>query len=127
MLLKIEKNKYNITFIQILSADVAVIGGRTMATKLKQIELELPQDIIFAMRGQREVEDIKKKLKIALAIILFQERAISLGKAIELAEMSRVRFIELLKEYGLPAYVYTEEDFKKDQQTIAKYREMSER
>ncbi len=127
MLLKIEKNKYNITFIQILSADVAVIGGRTMATKLKQIELELPQDIIFAMRGQREVEDIKKKLKRALAIILFQERAISLGKAIELAEMSRVRFIELLKEYGLPAYVYTEEDFKKDQQTIAKYREMSER
>lgn len=98
-----------------------------MPTKLKQIAVELPQDIIFAMRGQREDEDIKKKLKIALAIILFQERSISLGKAVELAEMSRARFIELLGEYGLPAYIYTEEDFEKDQQVIARYRKINKK
>ena len=95
-----------------------------MAAKCKQIELELPQDIIFAMGGIKEIEDIKRKLKIALAVILFQERAISLGKATELAEMSRVRFIDLLKQYDLPAYLYTEEDFEKDRQAIAKYRKM---
>jgi predicted HTH domain antitoxin len=99
-------------------------GGSYMAVKLKQIELELPQDIIFAMRGIKEIDDIKKKLKIALAIILFQERAISLGKATELAEMSRVKFIDLLKQYDLPAYIYTEEDFEKDRQALAKYRKM---
>ncbi|MCK4765103.1 MAG: UPF0175 family protein [Candidatus Aminicenantes bacterium] len=98
-----------------------------MQAKLKQIEVELPQDIIFAMRGQREDEDVKKKLKIALAIILLQERSISLGKAAELAEMNRARFIELLGEYGLPAYLYTEEDFEKDQQIIAQYRKMNNR
>ena len=98
-----------------------------MTTKFERIEVEIPRDIIFAMRGLRKPGDIKKKLKIALAIVLFQERAISLGKATELAEMSRVRFIELLKEYSIPAYEYTEEDFEKDQQLIAESRKMGER
>jgi predicted HTH domain antitoxin len=101
-------------------------GGLAMTTKLTTIDIELPQDIIFAMRGHKKIGDIKKKLKTSLAIILFQEGSISLGKAAELAEMSRVKFIELLKEYDLPAYEYTEEDFEKDRQTIAKYLKMSQ-
>jgi len=75
------------------------------------------------MRGLEKPEEIKKKLKMALAILLFQERSISLGKATELAEMSRVRFMEVLKEHGIPTYEYGEKDFEKDQQMIAKYRE----
>jgi len=93
---------------------------KIMATKFERIEIELPQDIMFAMRGLQKAEDIKRKLKIALAIVLLQEKTISLGKATELAEMSRVRFIELLKKYGIPAYEYREKDFEKDQQMIAK-------
>ena len=65
-------------------------------TKTELIEIELPRDIIFAMKGLRKPEEVKKKLKIALAILLFQEGSISLGKATELAEMSRVRFIDFL-------------------------------
>lgn len=67
-----------------------------MTTKLTSIEVELPQDIIFAMRGHRgnrKVEDIIEKLKISLAIILFQEGTISPGKAAELARMSRIKFM----------------------------------
>jgi len=63
------------------------------------------------MRGLEKPEDVKKKLKMALAILLFQEKSISLGKATELAEMSRVKFIEVLKEHSIPAYEYTEKDF----------------
>ena len=37
--------------------------------------------------------------------------------------MSRVRFVEVLKEHGIPAYEYNERDFEKDQQMIAKYHE----
>jgi len=92
-----------------------------MATgKTERIEIDLPEEIIFAMRGLEKPEEIKKKLKIALAILLFQERSISLGKATELAEMSRVKFMEILKEHGIPAYEYGEKDFEKDQQTMAK-------
>ena len=93
-------------------------------TKMERIEINLPQDIILAMRGLDKSEVIKKKLKTALAIILFQEGSISLGKATELTEMSRVRFIEILKEHGIPAYEYGEKSFEKDQQVIANYRKM---
>jgi len=48
------------------------------------------------MRGLEKPEGVKNKLKIALAILLFQEGSISLGKATELTEMSRVRFVEVL-------------------------------
>ena len=81
-----------------------------MATKFEKIEVDLPQDIIFAMRGLKR-DHIKEKLKKALAIILFQEGSISLGKAAELAEMNIVRFTELLTEHGIPSYEYTDEDF----------------
>lgn len=95
-----------------------------MATgKTERIEIDLPEDIIFVMKGLEKPEEIKKKLKMALAILLFQERSISLGKATELAEMSRVRFMEVLKEHGIPTYEYGERDFEKDQRMIAKYRE----
>ena len=93
-------------------------------TKMEPIEIKLPQDIIFAMRGLEKPEWVKKKLKIALAILLFQEGSISLGKATELTEMSRVGFMEVLKEHDIPAYEYGEKSFEKDQQVIAGYRKM---
>jgi predicted HTH domain antitoxin len=96
-------------------------------TKMERIEIDLPQDIIFAMRGLEKPEEVKKKLKIALAILLFQEGSISLGKATELTEMSRVRFMEVLREHGIPAYEYAEKGFEKDQQVIARYRKTVEK
>ena len=99
-----------------------------MATiKTERVEIDIPQDIIFAMRGLEKPGEIKKKLKMALAILLFQERSISLGKATELAEMSRGRFIEVLKEHGIPAYEYSEKDFEKDKQMIAEHNEAFEK
>ena len=86
-----------------------------MGAKSEKIEIDLPQDIIFVMRGMEKPEEVKRKMKMALAILLFQEKSISLGKAAELAEVSRVRFMEALKEHGLPSYEYGEKDFERDQ------------
>jgi len=36
--------------------------------------------------------------------------------------MSRVRFMEVLKEHDIPAYEYGEKDFEREQQVAAKYR-----
>lgn len=94
-----------------------------MGVKSEKIEIDLPQDIIFVMRGMEKPEDVKRKMKMALAILLFQEKAISLGKAAELADVSRVRFMEVLKEHGLPSYEYSEQDFERDQDALGKYRE----
>ncbi|MBI5746571.1 MAG: UPF0175 family protein [Nitrospirae bacterium] len=96
-------------------------------TKTERIEIDLPEDIIFAMRGSKKPEEVKKKLKIALAILLFQERSISLGKATELSGLSRVRFMEVLKEHDIPAYEYGEKEFERDQQIIARYRKAVEK
>ncbi|HAM52559.1 MAG TPA: hypothetical protein DCP92_18360 [Nitrospiraceae bacterium] len=97
-----------------------------MGVKSEKIEIDLPLDIIFAMRGTEKPEEVKRKLKVALAILLFQETSISLGKAVELAEMSRVRFTEILKEHGVPAYEYGENDFERDRQAVKRYRESLE-
>ena len=94
-----------------------------MGAKSEKIEIDLPQDIIFVMRGMDKPEEVKRKMKMALAIFLFQEESISLGKAAELAEVSRVRFMEVLKKHGLPSHEYGEKDFERDQETIVKYRE----
>jgi len=90
--------------------------------EMEKIEIDLPEDIIFAMRGAKRPGDIQKKMKMALAILLFQEGAISLGKATELAGISRVKFTEVLKEHGIPTYVYDEKDFERDKQVVAEYR-----
>ena len=94
-----------------------------MGAKSEKIEIDLPQDIIFVMRGMEKPEDVKRKMKMALAMLLFQEKSISLGKAAELADVSRVRFMDVLKEHGLPSYEYSEQDFERDRDAIVKYRE----
>jgi predicted HTH domain antitoxin len=92
-------------------------------TKFERIEIDLPRDVIFAMRQLQRPEEVKRKVKVALALLLFQERTISLGKAVELSEMSRVKFMEVLKDHDIPAYEYDDRDFQRDQETVAKYRE----
>lgn len=92
-------------------------------TKFEKIEINLPRDVIFAMRQLQRPQEVERKVKVALALLLFQERTISLGKAAELSEMSRVKFMEVLKDHDIPAYEYDERDFQRDQETIAKYRE----
>ena len=94
-----------------------------MGVKSEKIEIDLPQDIIFVMRVMEKPEDVKRKMKMALAMLLFQEKSISLGKAAELADVSRVRFMDVLKEHGLPSYEYSEQDFERDRDAIVKYRE----
>lgn len=94
-------------------------------TKFERIEIDIPHDIIFAMRLLKKPDEIKKKVKAALALLLFQEKTISLGKAAELAETSRVKFMEVLREHDIPAYEYDEKDFQSDQKAVGKYREMA--
>ena len=89
----------------------------------EHIEIDLPGNLIFAMRGVGKPDIVRKKLKLALAVFLFQEETISLGKAAELAELSRVQFIELLQSYGIAAYEYSETDFRRDMEAVSTYRQ----
>ena len=50
--------------------------------------------------------------KLAIAIYLYLCRKVSLGKAAELAEMSKWDFIELLSRLGIPVINYPPEELE---------------
>ncbi len=89
--------------------------------KEKHIELEIPEDIAFSLEKEGKSEDIVKEIKKSIAVNMFQRKVISLGKAAELAGMSRVEFIGLLKEYNIPAYEYREKDYKTDKKSVKNF------
>jgi predicted HTH domain antitoxin len=57
--------------------------------------------------------EIEPRLRIELAIALYAQGILSLGKASELAEMSRLSFGELLGKRNIPRH-YSEENLKQD-------------
>lgn len=54
------------------------------------------------------------ELKIEIAIMLFQQHRLSLGKASKLAQINRFKFEEILKQRNIPAYTYDLEDLEID-------------
>lgn len=79
------------------------------------VELHVPLDILDALRArQRGSRSDEERLKIPLAVGLFAQGTISLAKAARLAGMTRYEFAALLKTQGLPAYEYTQEEYRED-------------
>jgi predicted HTH domain antitoxin len=58
-------------------------------------------------------------VKIALAIHLYLEGLISIGKAAELAGEPRIDFEWLLSQMGLPVARYDVADYEQDRQAMA--------
>ncbi len=57
--------------------------------------------------------------RLALAIGLFQEELVSVGKAASIAGLSYRAFLDVLHQKGIPAYIYDdEEDFARELETI---------
>lgn len=78
---------------------------------------EHPEAIIFSL------DFVDKKLEInkILAIKLYQDKAISLGKAAKMAKLSYTDFITLLSKHGVPIVQYEIEDVMKDFETGIKW------
>jgi predicted HTH domain antitoxin len=79
----------------------------------RTVELTLPEEVVraLAVSSPREVE---AQARIALAIDLFTRKAVSLGKAAELAGTDYQEMIHLLKERGIPAFVYDSDTYAAD-------------
>lgn len=65
----------------------------------------------------------------ALALGLFQEGHVSVGKAAEIAGLSYRAFLDVLKERGIPAYVIDDDEaFGAEMETVRRQiREVEER
>ncbi|ALO16784.1 putative small protein [Salinivirga cyanobacteriivorans] len=66
----------------------------------KIVSVELPSDILLALNSNEA--ELKSHIKISLALRLFQQQKLTLGKAAQLAGVSRLNFEKLLAENGIP-------------------------
>jgi predicted HTH domain antitoxin len=82
---------------------------------MKTATVELPEDIL-ALLSQTRLGDRPQsdQVRIAIAIHLFQEGVISIGKAAELAGQSRIDFERFLAEIGIAPVQYDEEMYAQD-------------
>ena len=76
-----------------------------------QVAMEIPQGIIRAAR--MDVQELKREL----AVHLFEEEKLSLGKARELAGMTCLEFQQMLGSRGIPIH-YDVRDYEEDIETL---------
>jgi len=78
---------------------------------MPKITLEVPSDVVDALRFPPEEAEAEMRRELALA--LYRRGGLSLGKARSLAQMSRWQFEELLGERRIPRH-YTDSDLAED-------------
>ena len=63
------------------------------------------------------------RARLLLAIGLFQEEEVSVGKAAEIAGLSYRAFLDALHERGIPAYIYDDEaDLQQELEAIRAFK-----
>ncbi|MCR9099168.1 MAG: UPF0175 family protein [bacterium] len=67
---------------------------------LHTINIDLPADILLTLNESEE--ELKKRIKISLAIQLYAQQKVTIGKAAQIAELSRLQFETLLSEHKIP-------------------------
>lgn len=80
------------------------------------ISIDFPSDILLAL-NEDEIE-LKKDIKISLAIRLFQRQKLTIGKAAQLAGLSRLDFDNLLAENKIPISNLDIEDISNDEKKL---------
>lgn len=64
------------------------------------INIDLPSDILLTLNESEK--ELKKRIKISLAILLYVQQKVTIGKASQIAELSRLQFETVLSENKIP-------------------------
>lgn len=80
-----------------------------------KISIELPKNILDSMRVRKE--DASEAIRKLIALELFREKSISMGKAAEIAGISLAEFMELSATLRIPMH-YTMANLQKDRETV---------
>jgi predicted HTH domain antitoxin len=67
---------------------------------VQTINIELPADILLTLNENEQ--ELKQQIKQALALQLYRKQKVTLGKAAQIAELSRLAFENLLAENNIP-------------------------
>jgi predicted HTH domain antitoxin len=79
---------------------------------LQTINIDLPSDILLTLNESEE--ELKKRIKIYLAVQLYIEKKVTIGKAAQIAELSRLQLETLLSENKIPISFLEIEDVLED-------------
>lgn len=77
-----------------------------------KLTLDIPSDLTLTLNESEE--DLKKHIKLLLAIMLYQEQKLTIGKAAQLACLSRYEFESALSKHKIPISNLTFEDIQND-------------
>ena len=91
---------------------------------MANVTLEIPQEIVDHL-GQSALAslDEAERVRVALAIHLFTTEQVSLGRAAELSGYALADFWDLLGSLGLSYVNYDLEEYRRDQETVERWRE----
>jgi predicted HTH domain antitoxin len=79
---------------------------------LHTINIDLPSDILLTLNESED--ELKKRIKLFLAIQLYIQQKVTIGKAAQIAEMSRFQFESALSENKIPISILGIDDVMKD-------------
>ncbi len=86
------------------------------------IELKLPQTVYLALQSAGlNRDELGERATRNLAMQLYVDGRLSLGKAAAMAGMPLLNFWLLLNEHGIPVFDYTEDDYAADLATVQRY------
>jgi len=76
------------------------------------INIDFPSDILLALNETES--ELKKRIKIYLAIRLYKLQKLTIGKAAQIAGVSRLEFDTILSENDIPISNLTIKDINQD-------------
>ncbi len=86
-------------------------------TSAKRVVIEVPENLRILP------DELEERLRIELALRLYEKGIASLGQARRIAGLSKWDFLELLAKEGIPIH-YEEEELREDLQVIRRFMEM---
>ena len=84
---------------------------------MEQISIDVPKDLIHILKVRER--ELPKVLREIIAVNLYKEGLISLGKASEIAGVSRWEMFDILAAKKIPLQYYPE-DLEEDIETLKK-------
>jgi len=91
------------------------------------LEIHCPRSVYQALRAQgKDKQTLGREARESLALRLYGEHRLSLGKAAELAALPIVKFMDLLQALQMPVVEYGEDEYAQDIRTIADLTDPSE-
>ncbi len=82
------------------------------AVNIRKGSIEYPADILLTLK--EEEKNFLRELKILAAVKFYELKKLSLGRASQLADLTKSEFISLLGKYKVSIFNLSEEELIKD-------------